>query len=461
VVKIVSRKFVGTQSVYDIGLEVDHNFILGNGCVASNCFNKSHSVAYGYVTYQTAYLKANYPVEYMAALLSSVSGDQDKVQRYIASCHSMAIEVLPPDVNSSGVDFTPRGQQILFGLAAIKNLGMGAIDAMLAARNKGGAFKSLADLCSRIDARALNKKALEALIQTGALDTVLPNRHQLIVDLELTLEWASRKAKDRASGQGNLFDLLGSSTADSSFEQAPHGNKVEDYPPQEKLRLEKELLGFYISDHPLKSVSKSAKLMAPINLADLQDCGENRTVTAIALILDIKEIITKKGDPMAIVQLEDLTGSAEAVIFPKIFAKVRSHVQLDRRLMVWGKVDRKDERAQLIVDDIQAIEAVRMVRVELSQEQAMDIQVLNRLRAVLNEQVGTPPPSNNNGKQNSYRHNHQQSESNAKVPVIASIEYYSKLVRFGNQFWVKDDISTVEALTKAGFKASPDALLTT
>jgi DNA polymerase III subunit alpha len=459
VVKIVSRKSLGSQSVFDIGLSHDHNFILGNGCVASNCFNKSHSVAYGYVTYQTAYLKANYPVEYMAALLSSVSGDQDKVQRYIASCNNMGIEVLPPDVNSSGVDFTPRGRQILFGLAAIKNLGTGAIEVVLAARDKGGIFKSLADLCGRIDSRALNKKGLEALIQTGALDTIQPNRHQLMSDLEITLEWASRKAKDQASGQGNLFDLLGGSKVDSSFDQTPQGAKVEDYPPQEKLRLEKELLGFYISDHPLKGVSKSAKLMAPINLSDLQDSSENRTVTAIALILEIKEIITKKGDPMAIVQIEDLTGSAEAVIFPKVYAKVRSHVQLDRRLMLWGKIDRKDERAQLIIDDIQAIEAVRMVRVELSQEQAMDIQALNLLRQVLSEQVGpptAPPPTN--GKQNSYRSQYTEAPT-AKVPVIASIEYYSKLVRFGNQFWVKDDVSTVEALTKAGFKASPDTLI--
>ncbi|MEE3717182.1 OB-fold nucleic acid binding domain-containing protein [Tumidithrix elongata RA019] len=459
-VKIVSRKSLGNQAVFDIGLKQDHNFILNNGCVASNCFNKSHSVAYGYVTYQTAYLKANYPVEYMAALLSSVSGDQDKVQRYIASCHSMGIEVLPPDVNSSGVDFTPRGRQILFGLAAIKNLGTGAIEVVLAARDKGGAFKSLSDLCSRIDSRALNKKALEALIQTGALDTIQPNRHQLISDLEVTLEWASRNAKDRASGQGNLFDLLGSSNADSGFEREPHGPMVEDFPPQEKLRLEKELLGFYLSDHPLKGVSKSAKLMAPINLGDLQESAENRTVTAIALILEIKEIITKKGDPMAIVQLEDLTGSAEAVIFPKVYAKVRSHVQLDRRLMVWGKVDRKDERAQLIIEDIQAIEAVRMVRVELSHEQAMDIQALNRLRQVLSEQVGAQNVQQP-VKQNGYRNSDRQSETQTgKVPVIASVEYYSKLVRFGNQFWVKDDISTVEALTKAGFKATPDALIT-
>ncbi|WP_019499436.1 DNA polymerase III subunit alpha [Pseudanabaena sp. PCC 6802] len=405
---------------------------------AEYCFNKSHSVAYGYVTYQTAYLKANYPVEYMAALLSSVSGDQAKVQRYIASCNSMNIDILPPDVNTSGVDFTPRDRQIVFGLAAIKNLGGGAIDSILEARQKGGKFKSLADLCSRVDSRALNKKALEALIQTGALDSIQPNRHQLMSDLEITLEWASRKAKEQASGQVSLFDLLTGDTSESAYDDTPSGPKVQDYPPQEKLRMEKELLGFYISDHPLKVVGKSAKLMAPINLSDLADSPENTTLTAIVLILDIKDITTKKGDRMAVLQIEDLTGSSEAVVFPKIYEKVRSHLQKDNRLMVWGKADRRDDRVQLVIDDMQPIESVRMVRVELDREQAMDIQKLHQLREILRAQTGE--------------------KEGAKVPVIASIAYHSQMVRLGNQHWVSDDKATVKALTKAGFTAFPDAL---
>jgi DNA polymerase-3 subunit alpha len=405
---------------------------------AEYCFNKSHSVAYGYVTYQTAYLKANYPVEYMAALLSSVSGDQAKVQRYIASCNSMNIDILPPDVNSSGVDFTPRDRQIVFGLAAIKNLGGGAIDSILEARQKGGKFKSLADLCSRVDSRALNKKALEALIQTGALDSMQPNRHQLMSDLEITLEWASRKAKEQASGQASLFDLLAADPGETAYDDTPSGPKVQDYPPQEKLRMEKELLGFYISDHPLKVVGKSAKLMAPINLSDLADCPDNTTLTAIVLILDIKDIVTKKGDRMAVLQIEDLTGSSEAVVFPKVYEKVRSHLQKDNRLMVWGKVDRRDDRIQLVIDDLQPIESVRMVRVELNREQAMDIQKLHQLREILKAQTGE--------------------KEGAKVPVIASIAYHSQMVRLGNQYWVSDDTATVTALAKAGFTAFPDAL---
>ncbi|MDX2257178.1 MAG: OB-fold nucleic acid binding domain-containing protein [Pseudanabaenaceae cyanobacterium bins.39] len=444
--KIVGRKSLGIKPVYDIGLAQDHNFLLDNGYIASNCFNKSHSVAYGYVTYQTAYLKANYPVEYMAALLSSVSGDQDKIQRYIANCRSIGIDVLPPEINSSGEDFTPRGRQILFGLAAIKNLGAGPIAAILQARNEGGAFTSLADLCSRLDSRSLNKKALEALIQTGALDLLEPNRHQLMHDLDVTMDWASRRAKEQASGQGNLFDLLGGNS-NESFDLPPKTSRVPDYSSQEKLRLEKELLGFYISDHPLSGIVRSAKVMAPISLCDIPDSTEVKMVTAIALILDIKDVITKKGDPMAILQLEDLTGSTEAVVFPKMYDKVKHLLQKDMRVMVWGKIDRRDEQTQLIIEDMQAIESVRMVKIELTREQASDRQVLNQLRNVLN------PPSNfgEQGRGND--------ENFGKVPVIAAIEYLPKLVRFGNRFWVQDEESAVKALVGAGFKATCDGLI--
>ena len=457
--KIVRRTSLGIQCVFDIGLEQDHNFLLNNGYIASNCFNKSHSVAYGYVTYQTAYLKANYPVEYMAALLSSVSGDQDKVQRYIANCRSMGIPVVPPDVNSSGEDFTPRGHQILFGLAAIKNLGAGPIASILQAR-QDGAFKSLPDLCGRFYSRSLNKKALEALIQTGALDLLEPTRHQLMNDLDITMEWASRRAKEQASGQGNIFDFFGESSQTKTFDTAPTTTRVQDYSSQEKLRMEKELLGFYISDHPLSVVSRSAKLMAPINLCDIPDSTETKIVTAIALILDIKEVVTKKGDRMAILQLEDLTGSTEAVVFPKTFDKVKHLLEKDKRLMVWGKIDRRDEQTQLIIDNMQPIESVRMVRVELTREQASDRQVLQQLKTALNPNPNYGNSNQGNSSYGNSSYGRNEPDNSGKIPVIAAIEYMPKLVRLGNQFWVEDEETAVKALQQAGFKATYDALVT-
>ena len=187
-VKIVSRTYVGQANVYDIGVENYHNFVIKNGFIASNCFNKSHSTAYAYVTYQTSYLKANYPLEYMSALLTANSGDTDKVRKYLDNCSNMGIVIDPPDVNRSGLDFTPIDDKILFGFSAVRNVGQNAIASILEAREESGElipFKSLADFCSRVDLRTMNRRTLESLINCGAFDKIQPNRNQLIHDSEL------------------------------------------------------------------------------------------------------------------------------------------------------------------------------------------------------------------------------------------------------------------------------------
>lgn len=441
-VKIISRQSLGVQPVYDIGVERDHNFLISNGLVASNCFNKSHSTAYGYVTFQTAYLKANYPVEYMAALLTANSGDQDKVQSYISTCLKMGIQVEPPDINRSGVDFTPLERSILFGFSAVRNVGMGAIDNILHTRTEDGPFKSLGDLCSRIDPRTVNRRALESLILCGALDSLEPNRHQLMADLDLVLDWAQSRAKDRAIGQGNLFDMLGDMSAGSTggFEAAPKAAPVEDYSPQERLKSEKELLGFYISDHPLKSVQEAARILAPINLNTIDEQADNVTVSVIAMLTNVKPVTTKKGDRMAILTIEDLTGQVEAVVFPKSFERIGSLITVDARLMIWGKVDKRGERAQLIVDDAEPIEAVQLVMVELEPQIAGDITYQHQLRTVLLENRGE--------------------DDKSKVPVVAIIASQNRreLVRLGAQFRVQDHLATVTALNRAGFRARTTSL---
>ena len=417
---------------------------------AEYCFNKSHSTAYGYVTYQTAYLKANYPVEYMAALITANSGDQDKVQKYIATCVSMNIQVQSPDINRSGVDFTPTGESILFGLNAVRNVGQSAVEALLVSREEKGEFKSLADLCDRIDSRAINRRALESLIYCGAFDTVDPNRNQLIQDLELVMDWAQSRAKDRVSGQGNLFDLMGGGASQqSSFETAPKAPKVPDFQQQEKLRLEKEVLGFYISDHPLKQLQESAKMLAPISLSDLGERvprseavrQEGDSISAIVMLTAVKAVTTKKGDRMAIITIEDLTGHSEAVVFPKSFERIGDLIVPDARLMVWGKVDRRDDQVQFIIDDAEPIETVRMVMVELEPSAANDSQEQYRLRQILQEQRGE--------------------DHSAKIPVVAIVSAHNRrhFVRFGQKFRVRDEQATVTALTKGGFRARVSALV--
>ncbi|MGD1865264.1 MAG: DNA polymerase III subunit alpha [Phormidesmis sp.] len=415
---------------------------------AEYCFNKSHSTAYGFVTFQTAYLKANYPVEYMAALLTAISGDQDKVQMYIASCLGMNIQVLPPDVNQSGVDFTPLDNEILFGLSAVRHIGLGAIEALIVSREEEGEFKSLADLCDRVDLRAVNKRALEALILSGAFESIEPNRQQLMHDLELVVDWAQSRAKDREVGQGNLFDMLGAAPAADSngpaltFESAPKAPPTADYEPQERLKLEKDLLGFYISDHPLKNIQHSSKILAPIELATLAEKPEKVTLTAIVMLSMVKPVTTKKGDSMAVVQIEDLTGHAEAVIFPKAYARIGQYIKPDARLMIWGKVDRRDDRIQMIIDDAQPIETVSMVMLDIEPSVAGDIKKQNRLRDVLRVLQG-------------------EDKFAAKTPVIAVIRTrdHSHAVRLGNQYRVRNAEAAVAALQAANFSARATPLL--
>ncbi len=413
---------------------------------AEYCFNKSHSTAYGAVTYQTAYLKAHYPVAYMASLLTVNAGQSDKVQRYIANCLAMGIEVLPPDVNASGIDFTPLDSRILFGLSAVRNLGEGAIRLLIESRLAEGPFASLADLCDRLPSQQLNRRALESLIHCGALDALEKgaNRAQLMADLDLVLEWSNARARDRASGQGNLFDLMAAaadpaSPAPGSGDRstAPKAAPVSDYPPSEKLRLEKELLGFYLSDHPLRQLASRVKLLSPIGLANLEEQADKAHVSLVVMVPEMRQVTTRKGDRMAVLQLEDLSGSCEAVVFPKTYARLADHLMVDARLLVWASVDRRDDRVQLIVEDCRSIEDLQLVLVDLAPEQAADIAVQHRLRECLQ------------------RHRPAQDEVGVRVPVVACLRdgERSVFVRLGPQFCVADAFAAVATLTSAEFSA--------
>ena len=410
---------------------------------AEYCFNKSHSTAYGAVTYQTAYLKAHYPVAYMAALLTVNSGSSDKIQRYISNCNSMGIEVMPPNINASGIDFTPDVKSILFGLSAVKNLGDGAIRNLIASREKDGSFSSLADICDRIPLSVLNRRGLEALIHCGAMDTFDPeaNRAQLIADLDLLIDWASSRARDRLSGQGNLFDLMSQTSKEADvadLSTAPKAGSVSDYSSSEKLRLEKELVGFYLSDHPLKQLSAPAQLIAPIGLTSLDDQADKSKVCVIGLIPEMRQVTTKKGDRMAILQLEDLTGSCEAVVFPKTYARLSDFLMLEARLLFWASVDKRDDRVQLIIDDCRTIDDLRLLLVELLPSEANDIEVQHRLRECL------------------YKHRPSKDELGVKVPVIAAVRKGEqvKYVKLGNQFCVCDINAAIESLKDKSFKVT-------
>ncbi len=410
---------------------------------AEYCFNKSHSTAYGAVTYQTAFLKAHFPVAYMASLLTVNAGSSDKMQRYISNCYSMGIEVISPSINFSGIDFTIKNDQILFGLSAIKNLGDSAIRHIIENRNKHGKFKSFSDLCDRLSSNTLNKRNLESLIHCGALDEFSENnnRAQLLADLESVMDWAASRNRDRITGQGNLFDSL-DNDANKEFTLSPK-TKVEDYTLIEKLRLEKQLLGFYLSDHPLKHLAKPAKLVSPITISQLDDCKDRSKVSLVGMIPDMRQITTRKGDRMAIVQLEDLSGSCEAIVFPKTYYKLSEFLLTDTRLLVWGSIDKKSDKTQLIIDDCREIDNLKLLVIDLDSAEAADIRIQNTIRDCL---VKFKPDRDKCG---------------IKTPVLAAVRNNKSVtyVKFGDQFCVGDVVGVSKLLRDKSFQINLKSLV--
>lgn len=330
---------------------------------AKYAFNKSHAAAYGVLAYETAYLKAHYPVEFMAALITSVMGNTDKVVEYIRECNSLKIDVLKPDINKSFTKFSVEDKSIRFGLAAVKNVGVNVLNNIIKERESGGEFKDFNEFCKRLDSKDLNKRIIESLIKCGAFDEMGDNRASLLLGYEKLLESISMDRKKNLAGQVSLFDGFEMDESINNDIQSmytlPHVKELEE---KERLYLEKEVLGMYVSGHPLSQYKDEIKRNTTINNAELNEIKDDyitylnlneREVTMGGIVINKTIRTTKRNDLMAIIELEDLFGVIEVIVFPQVLQKYNTVIQEDKIIYIDGRLSiKEDENAKLIAREI-------------------------------------------------------------------------------------------------------------
>ncbi len=355
---------------------------------AEYSFNKSHSAAYALITYQTAYLKTHYPAEFMAALLSVEAGSSDKVIASIAECKEIGIEVLPPDVNESIAGFTATGGKIRFGLSAIKNVGEGTVEAIIKAREEGGRFRSIFDFCERVDAKKINRRTFESLIKSGAFDSLGNNRAQLIESVESLLSYSSMKQKSSPEGQTTLFAL-----GDSVLQ--PNLSSVEEYGEKEKLRAEMDVLGFYVTSHPMAKYVEEIKKYTNTDTELISEIKERREVSIAGVVRSLNVKHTKNGSGIfGILVLEDMRGSVEVVIFNDLLRKSLPILEEKTEpVIVKGTVEPSEERVKVRAAEILSLSETRngsTVHINLTRKNAYKNNLL-RLKRIIETYPGKSP----------------------------------------------------------------------
>ncbi|MBL7151112.1 MAG: DNA polymerase III subunit alpha [Candidatus Omnitrophica bacterium] len=351
------NNFVSGCSRNDISLSVANKIFDLIEYFSGYGFNKSHSTAYALISYRTAYLKANYPVEFMTALLTSERDNTDKIVEYVNEAARMGLKVLPPDINESEELFKAVDEgTIRFGLLAVKNVGSGAAQSIVRARIEAK-FISLEDFCQRIDLRLANRKVLEALIKCGALDTFNMPRAQMVAALDTVLEGASRTQKEKAKGQISFFDMAFSQ---DGFKRAavsiPH---VKEWPEPQLLAFEKDMLGFYVSGHPLARYARQLKRFVSSSIAQLHEYRDQDEIKIVVLIAKIKQTTTRaKQEKMAILKLEDLNGVVEGLVFPRAYQKVSRYIVPNTVVLVRGNLSLREDTPKILVNDLFPVDEI-------------------------------------------------------------------------------------------------------
>lgn len=357
-------------------------------------FNKSHSACYALVAFQTAYLKAHYTAEYMAALLTADKDNSDKVIRYIQECRDLGIEVLPPDVNKSESDFSVIDGQVRFGMAAVKGIGAASVESIIAARNKGSSFATFLEFAERVDSTSINKRVMEALIKCGAFDSVGHARAALMESLDQTMTAAQNTQRDREVGQTSIFGAL---------EESGEGQLAvavvdrEEWEERERLSNEKEALGFYISGHPLNAYARDLKLFATYTASAIESAPPKGEVRLGGVVTSKKIQATKKGDPYARLTIEDLTGGVEVIVWPDVYSKCRELLESDEPIFMAGVADSDEQKTQIIAKEIMTFPQARsrftnQVIVHLTTT-GLEKETLEELKSIFARHKGKSPVS--------------------------------------------------------------------
>jgi DNA polymerase-3 subunit alpha len=322
-------------------------------------FNKAHAACYALIAYQTAWFRAHHPCEYMAALISSVMNTKDRVPFYVNACHELGIEVLPPDVNESDVDFAVVEGKIRFGLNAVKGVGELACRTIIGAREEGGPFTSVWDFTERVDPSVVNKRALESLIKCGALPG--PRMGMLQV-LEQALAYGQKQHADRLAGQGSIFDGLFDEAETAAAERHHPPVPNEEFDKQDLLRLERETLGLYVSEHPLASIRAELRAKTDATIAELERRRDGENVVVGGIVSEVRQLLTKRGEQMVFLRLDDVTGGIDCVVFASAYAAAQELCAADRIVIVKGRVDHKEGETKLIAQELSAFESVQARR---------------------------------------------------------------------------------------------------
>ncbi len=355
VMKAQRDKFLKGSKKHHIGKEESEKIFNLMEHFAGYGFNKSHSAAYALIAYRTAFLKAHFPVHFMAALLTSEKENTDKIVKYINECREMGIQVLPPDINSSNLDFTVEGGNIRFGLAAIKNVGEGAIHSILEARGRLRKFDSLFTFCTEVDLRLVNKRVLESLIKSGSFDSLQIRRSQLFAMIDQAIDHAQKVAADIESGQQSLFSL---SSMTSFSDRIPHPD-IDEWSDEVLLGYEKETLGFYITGHPLNDYIDELREFCSHSTTTLFDGVPGQDVTLGGVIMSLRRRKTRRGDLMAAFILEDLQGFVDVVVLPERYRKFQNLLENDIAIFLKGKLEFDEERIKILLEEILPLDQVR------------------------------------------------------------------------------------------------------